>query len=317
MRLERRAVIDVGTNSTKMLVADVAGHEVRPVWEGSKQTRLGQGLYETHRLQPEPLARTTQAVAAFVAQAQEHQATSIRVIATSAARDATNSQELVDLIKHATGLTLEIISGEQEADWAFQGVTTNLALAQEPLLLMEVGGGSLQLILGQGEHKHFLQSYQVGTVRLLQQIPHSDPPQAEELEACRQWLREFLRREVRPRLEPAMDQELRRQNSQSSIRLVGTGGTATILARMEAELDSYDRDRLEAARLSPERLDWHVNHLWSLPLNRRQQIVGLPPNRADVILTGAVIYAAMMREFNFPELRISTRGLRFAAVMQR
>src|SRR5262249_30238141 len=147
--------IDVGTNSIKLLVADVAGRDVRPVCEESKQTRLGQGFYETHRLQAEPIANTARAVTDFSRKAKELKAVSVRVIATSAARDALNPQDLLSAIESAAGLKVEIISGEQEADWAFNGVTTDPALAKQPLLLLDVGGGSTEFILGQGDHKDF------------------------------------------------------------------------------------------------------------------------------------------------------------------
>jgi exopolyphosphatase/guanosine-5'-triphosphate,3'-diphosphate pyrophosphatase len=210
-----------------------------------------------------------------------------------------------------SGLSVEIISGEQEAEWAFQGVTTDPQLAQQPLLLLDVGGGSTEFILGQGNHKHFAQSFPLGTVRLLEKIPHSDPPSARELEECRVWVKKFLCDRVSPELIPA----LRREASPGKVKLVGTGGTTSILARMEAKLDGFDRERIEGARLSLERVRRHVNHLWSLPLAEREKISGLPKKRADVILTGAAIYEAVMEEFGFSELRVSTRGLRFAAVM--
>jgi exopolyphosphatase/guanosine-5'-triphosphate,3'-diphosphate pyrophosphatase len=311
----RRAVIDVGTNSVKLLVADVAGHDIRPVCEESKQTRLGQGFYETHRLQPEPISKTAKAVARFATTARDLHAAVIRVIATSAARDAVNAADLMSAVKAASGLTMEIISGDQEAEWVFQGVTTDPKLAAQPLLLLDVGGGSTEFIIGQGEHKHFRQSFPLGTVRLMEKIPHSDPPRREELAACRAWLKKFFVDEVRPRLEPAMRWETKLYSQNGALQLVGTGGTVSILARMEAGLEDFDRERIEATRLPLERVRWHLGRLWSLPLNERQQIPGLPKKRADVILTGAAIYAGVMEEFQFQELGISTRGLRFAAVM--
>ena len=316
MSHSRRAVIDVGTNSVKLLVADVEGREVHPICEESKQTRLGQGFYETHRLQPEPIAKTAQAVMNFAARARGLNAQQIRVIATSAARDATNRQELVSALETASGLKVEIISGEKEAEWVFQGVTTDPDLAKQPLLLLDVGGGSTELILGQGEHKHFQESFPLGTVRLIEKFPHNDPPTPEELTACRGWLRSFLLKEVKPKLGNELNWEAKVYSSGSGVQLVGTGGTTSILSRMELKLDDFDRGKIEATRLSLERVRWHVEHLWSLPLAERQKIVGLPTKRADVILTGAAIYEAVMDVFGFGELRVSTRGLRFAAVME-
>src|SRR5450755_2296129 len=132
MESVRRAVIDVGTNSIKLLVADVRGRDVQPVHEESRQTRLGKGFYETHRLQPETIAHTAEAVWEFAETAREKNAGSIRVIATSGARDA---------------------------DWAFRGVTTDPELANQPLLLLDVGGGSTEFILGHDEEKSFAHSF--------------------------------------------------------------------------------------------------------------------------------------------------------------
>jgi exopolyphosphatase/guanosine-5'-triphosphate,3'-diphosphate pyrophosphatase len=315
MSTVRRAVIDVGTNSVKLLVAEVDGREVRPLIEESKQTRLGSGFYETHRLQPEAIAKTATAVAKFARNAREHDAASIRVVATSAARDATNPNELLAAIEKASALKVEIISGEQEAEWVFQGVTTDPQLAEKPLLLLDVGGGSTEFILGQGQHKHYRESFPLGTVRLMEKIPPSDPPKMEELAAGRAWVRNFLANNVRPKLEPAMQKEAQ-FSSEKEFQLVGTGGTTSILARMEAGLAEYDRERIEATRLSRERTRWHLLRLWSLPLAERQQIIGLPKKRADVILTGVLIYLEVMEQLGFSELRVSTRGLRFAAVME-
>src|SRR5580692_1803672 len=144
MESVRRAVIDVGTNSIKLLVADVRGRDVQPVHEESKQTRLGKGFYESNRLQPEAIARTAEAVWEFAEVAREKNSKSIRVIATSAARDAVNP--------------------------------TDLELAKTPLLLLDVGGGSTEFILGCGQKKHFAHSFPLGTVRLMEKFPFSDPP---------------------------------------------------------------------------------------------------------------------------------------------
>jgi exopolyphosphatase/guanosine-5'-triphosphate,3'-diphosphate pyrophosphatase len=315
MAVIRRAVIDVGTNSVKLLVADVVGSEIHPICEESKQTRLGQGFYETHRLLPEAIANTAQAVAAFVVQSQSLQAQQLRVIATSAARDAVNAQDLNAAIEREAHQHLEIISGEQEADWAFLGVTTDPTLAHVPLLLLDVGGGSTEFILGCGAQKHFRQSFRLGTVRLLETIPHSDPPTREEFAETRKWVREFIAEKVSPALAPALERETRLQATQTPMLLVGTGGTTTILARMEAKLGTFDRAVIENTRISLERLRWHTEQLWSMPLSRREGVVGLPRKRADVILTGMVIFEAVMEQLGFTELRVSTRGLRFAAVM--
>ena len=313
----RRAVIDVGTNSVKLLVADVDGREVRPISEQSQQTRLGHGFYETNRLQAQAIGASAKAVAGFAAIAREAQAVSIRVIATSAAREAVNRDELTSAIEQASGLKVQVISGEQEAALGFQGVTTDPQLARGALLLMDVGGGSAQFVSGIDGHAQFSHSFPLGSVRLLETLPCSDPPKPAELAACRSWLKDFLNKEVRPRL-----QEGRARYPQHAApcldtpQLVGVGGTASILGCMEAELTSFDRARLEATRLTAARVSWHLERLWSLPLEQRKSIVGLPKNRADIILMGVAIYQAVMEAFGFSDLRISTRGLRFAALLE-
>jgi exopolyphosphatase/guanosine-5'-triphosphate,3'-diphosphate pyrophosphatase len=309
METIRRAVIDVGTNSVKLLVADVCGRDVRPVGEESRQTRLGKGFYETHRLQPDAIARTAEAVAEFEKIARANSAASIRVIATSAARDAVNPTDLTAAIERTSGLKTEIITGAREAEWAFQGAATDTELAEQPLLLLDVGGGSTEFILGHGAKKSFAHSFPLGTVRLMEKFPHSDPPTKSEFNSCRDWLKDFLHGEVRPQLEPALKKE------PGEIKLVGTGGTTSILARMEKKLDRFDREKIERAVLSFEQVVAHRKNLWKLPLAERKEIPGLPKLRADVILTGVLIYEAVMEEFNFKELRVNTRGLRFAAVM--
>ena len=308
----RRAVIDVGTNSVKLLVADVSGRTgLVPVHEESRQTRLGQGFYETHRLQPESIAHTAASVWEFTEIAREKNAESIRIIATSAARDAVNPTDLTTAIERACGLKTEIISGAREAELAFLGVSTDEELAKQPLLLLDVGGGSTEFILGHGKEKTFAHSFPLGTVRLMEKFPHSDPPKAAEFSGCSDWLKKFLHHEVRPQLEPAL------KNEPGEIVLVGTGGTTSLLARVEKRLDRFDREKIESTVLKASAKSPCTDEkLWSLPLAERKAVRGAcPQQRADVILTGVLIYETFKKEFGFNQLRISTRGLRFAAVM--
>lgn len=315
MKAVRRAVIDVGTNSIKLLVAEVGGPDVQPLLEQSKQTRLGQGFYRTHVLQHGPIAQTAQAIADFAAKARDLGAESPLVIATSAVREARNRAELTSAVEQESGLPVRVLSGEEEASYGFKGVSSDARLAQESLMLLDVGGGSTEFILGKHRRMLFGTSFQIGTVRLLEQLQLADPPTAENLNACREWLRRAFAAEVEPQLGPLFRQELSRHAPGEQLLLVGTGGTASILGCMEIPLTSFDRARLEAVRLSRDRLHWHLRHLWSLPGAGRREVIGLPPNRADVILTGTAIFEAVMEHFGFQEMRISTRGLRFGLLL--
>ncbi len=172
---------------------------------------------------------------------------------------------------------------------------TNPKLAREPLLLLEVGGGSTQFILGQTGEIHLRESFSLGAVRLLETLPHRDPPTPAELEDCYAWIRHFLLEVVSPKLTPALRKEVAQHAKHHAVQLVGVGGTATVLARMQQGMNDYDRTCIEAARLSRIQLQRWVARLWSLPLAERKQILGLPPERADVILTGAATYAVAWR----------------------
>jgi exopolyphosphatase/guanosine-5'-triphosphate,3'-diphosphate pyrophosphatase len=309
MPAETRAVIDVGTNSVKLLVADVAGKVVTPLHEGSHQTRLGHGFYETHVLQAGAIDQTAKAVADFVNEAHPWNPTSFKIIATSAARDAVNKDELLRAIESVAGIPVTIISGEQEADWVYKGVTSDPLLANSNLLVMDVGGGSSEFILGAGAERIFAESFPIGSVRLLEKISIGDPPLLTELAECERSVHAILIDEVVPKLRPNMEA------MGNDVQLVGTGGTSTILARIQLKLRSFSREMIEGTFLSREMLKTEMMRLWSVPLETRKQIIGLPANRADVILPGVVIFHQVMEIFGLATLRVSTRGLRFAALM--
>ncbi len=306
---QRRAVIDVGTNSVKLLVADIEGAQVSPVAEESVTTRLGAGFYETKRLGQDAIAKTAAAVARYAAKAGNLGASSVLVIGTSAARDARNATQLAGAILQESGLAIKILTGKEEAEWAFRGVTGDPRLARWPVLALDVGGGSTEFILSEKGLPRFCHSYELGAVRLLEQLRPGDPPGLEAMGRCRVVLREMLDREVAPALEPVLQQY-------PKARLVGMGGTAIVLARMDAKAKDFNREQIEAAILPVGRLRTTLKTLWRLPLARRREIPGLPADRADVILTGTAIYEAIMERFGFTRLRISTRGLRYWALLQ-
>jgi exopolyphosphatase / guanosine-5'-triphosphate,3'-diphosphate pyrophosphatase len=306
----RRALIDVGTNSVKLLVAEIDGPRIRPLLEKSEQTRLGQGFYETHRLQPATIDHTARAVRQFVDEAERSGVSGLRLIATSAARDALNQNELQEAVRRRSGLNLEIISGEQEAEWVYQGVKTDPGLAGKRLLILDVGGGSTEFIVGNHEHHSFRQSFAMGSVRLMEKLRPADPPSPDDLTGCRTWLADYFNREIGPRLEGLLQDPIQR-----NLQLVGTGGTTTILARMQRQMADFDRERIDGTRLSREQVLEFMVHLWSQPLAQRQNIIGLPPDRADIILMGVAIYEAVMAHFQFENIYVSTRGLRFGALL--
>ena len=304
---QRRAAIDIGTNSVKLLVAEYAEGALEPVWEENEQTRLGEGFYAEKRLQPTPIARTVAAVRRMWEAAQRHGATSVRIIATSAVREARNGSQLVDAVREATGLATEVIPGETEADWSHKGVRSNRRFSSQRLLVLDVGGGSTEFIVGEPGRITFRESFELGTVRAFETLRPPADPSPEDLARARRHLGDFLELTVLPEIG---------RHLESPVELaVGVGGTTAILALVEQGSPAFDRNAIESHVFTPESLGRLVDRLWSLPLSLRRTLPGLPPERADVILTGCAIYEAILLKLRLPALGISTRGLRFGALL--
>lgn len=303
----RRAVIDVGTNSVKLLVADV-GSTIRPVLKLSRQTRLGEGAFRAKRLQPEAIERTVAAVADLSAQATRLRAEEIRVLATCATREGMNSNDLVEAIQQAVGLKVEVITGDQEADYVFRGVTSDPDFVEGPVLIVDVGGGSTEWVVGESGVTRLRLSTPIGTARLLELQPPSDPPTSMDLAECRRLVRALLRSEVRPRLQPVLDEFAGR-----GLRLICVGGALKALARLTAGQTRAEPNvpgRLELAQIQVQ-----VERLWTLSAQERRGLAGVKPEKADVILAGSVIYESVLAEFGFTELFVTQRGLRHGALL--
>jgi len=261
MNTERRAVIDIGTNSVKLLVGDVAGPRVDPVFETGIQTRLGRGLYETGRLGSESIQATLAAVRRLLELAAGHGAPSIRLLATSAVREAANGPHLVADIEALAGHCVHVISGETEAALAFQGVRTDARLNRCPQLILEVGGGSTQWILRRTADDHDRGSLALGAVRLFEALRPGDPPSDADRHRCEAQLEECLPRCLGPILAPALTGGAAR-----GVDLVGTGGTSSVLAMIWLEIDVFDRERIESTPLPQGSVRRVHERLWALPI---------------------------------------------------
>lgn len=234
----------------------------------------------------------------------------IRLIATSATRDAQNGNDLVKAIQDHANLRTEVISGEQEAEWVYRGVLSDPTLASHPLLILDVGGGSTEFIVTANGERKFSHSFQLGTVRLLERYLPADPPSADNLAACQRWLDELLEKSIKPMVQPHLP-----PLGNPATLLVGTGGAALILARIHLALPDFTREQMEGLSMTQQEITTIRERLWSLPLAERRKIIGLPPERADVMLMGALIYESVLKHFQISTLRVSTRGLRYAALV--
>ena len=300
----RQAIIDVGSNSVKLLIADVVDGVVTPLIHEGEQTRLGQGVFETGRLSPEAIDATARVVTGFATKAEDMGAADVRVLATSAAREASNGDELVAAIS-VGGLELEIIDGQMEAELVLRGVRSLPDLAEDPLAIIDVGGGSTELVVADDSTLRLQHSFPLGTVRWLEAFPVSDPPTDVERAKLAQALDEFLDEQVTPKL----------GGLPLPGTLIGAGGTSVFLARIFLERSDLAADEIESLRLSLPEVQSLTQRLWKMPLAERRELAGLPANRADVILFGAAIYEVVMMRCGFGELRPTLRGVRYGALL--
>lgn len=310
--MARSAVIDIGTNSVKLLIAEVTSSgEVIPEYETSVQTRLGRGFYVRQELQEEPVRLTAAAVANFAEEAREAGAQRIVVLATSAAREARNQEAFCRQVEAASGLPVRILSGQQEAEWVFLGMAGTPGCRGHRTLILDVGGGSTEFLLGRDHHLEFQASFPLGTVRSLESGPSlGENPGLEGKARAEEQVMGYLQTEVQPQLGSC----LKGAGGELPL-LLATGGTPAILARVFHRTESYDRDLIEETVLSDVELEQLSTMLWTTPLTQRRKLPGMPPERADVILLGAVIFTQTQKLWGLKHLRVSLRGLRFGALM--
>jgi exopolyphosphatase/guanosine-5'-triphosphate,3'-diphosphate pyrophosphatase len=284
----RAGVVDLGTNSTRLLVADVEDGRVEEVERRTEITRLGEGVDARRKLLPLPIARVRNVLSDYRRELERLGAERVLTIATSAVRDAENGEAFLGEIEWSYGFTTRLLTGDEEAGLTLRGVATGQQLV-EGTLVLDVGGGSTELITTAERT-----SLDVGSVRLTERHLHSDPPTRDELEAAARDVRELL-----PDLEPT--------------GAVGVAGTITTLAALE--LGGYDSERVHGHRLTREAVERQLERLASLPLSERRELPGLEPERAPVILGGAVIVREVIDRYGLDGLEVSERDLLHGAAL--
>lgn len=304
----KKAVIDVGTNSVKLLVAQIADHHIIPIRECAIQTRLGNNAFNNKILQNDGIERTVEVIEFFHEYSKTLGANNIVVIGTSAVREAVNRDEIVKKVKEKTGADLRIISGEEEAELAYYGVVFDTSFENAPVLITEVGGGSSQFIIGDKLNLVFRKSYKIGGVRLMNMFPVSDPPTRDEFLKCKA----AVEKEIRENVYPDVCELL--ADYGNSLKFVATGGTITIVGKMKLKMDEYNREKLDGLPIKLEEICGLTEQLWGMTLKERQSLPGLPADRADVILFGLQIFMGIMSVLKLNTVHLSARGLRFGAL---
>jgi exopolyphosphatase/guanosine-5'-triphosphate,3'-diphosphate pyrophosphatase len=285
----RVAVVDLGTNSTRLLVADVDDGRVEEVARRTEITRLGEGVDERGKLLPLPIARVRNVLADYRRELEELGAERTLAVGTSAIRDAENGEAFLGEIEWSYGFKTRLLSGEEEAELTLRGVAGGRELGPGTLVL-DVGGGSTELIVD-----GFRTSLDLGSVRLTERFLHSDPPTREELDAAARAVRDEL-----PDLEPT--------------QATGVAGTITTLAALE--LGEYDPERIHGYRISRGAVEAQLERLASLPLAERRELSGLETERAPVIVAGAVIVREVLDGYGLEALEVSERDILHGAALE-
>jgi len=295
--MTRVAVVDIGTNSTRLLVAEVDGG-VRELGRDSIVTRLGEGVDATGRLGDAPQQRVFAALDRYAAVIRAHGAEQRTAVMTSAVRDAANGAEFAATVRERYGLAGRTLSGDEEARLTFLGATAARDRADAtPLLVIDIGGGSTELVVGAGSEVEFHASIQTGVVRHTERHIHHDPPAAGELQA--------LAAEARASIEAAVPAA----TLQRARAAVAVGGTATSCAAIDLALDPYDPARVEGHVIARDRLEAIGGALAAIPLAERRQITGLHPDRAPTIVAGVVILLEALGGFGLDAVEISEHDI--------
>ena len=290
--MTRVAAIDIGTNSVRLLVADIEGDALKTIDRRTQITRLGQGVNQTRRLDPEAIKRTVAVISEYAQAIKHHGVTRVRATATSASRDATNRDDFFDPVEQLLGVRPELLSGEEEAGLEFVGATTGLT-EPSPYLVVDVGGGSTEFIVGTSVPDGLI-SVDVGCVRLTEQVLHSDPPSAEELSVAVGIVRDHL---------ADVDREV--AGAGAAKTLIGTAGTVWTLGAIELGVDTSESERIHHFRLTREAAEEIFRTLATEPIEQRRHNPGLEPGRVDVIVGGAIVVVSVLRHFGFDSLLVS------------
>ncbi|MFO7281682.1 MAG: Ppx/GppA phosphatase family protein [Thermoanaerobacterales bacterium] len=287
------ASLDLGTNSTRVLVARSVGGRLETLDRRNTITRLGQGVGATGRLGDEAVERTLACLRSYREVLDAHGVEQLRAAATSAARDAANREAFFDAVEDVVGVRPELLSGEEEGHLSFVGATGELDPSLGPFLVVDIGGGSTEFIVGH-EDVEGVMSVDVGCVRLTERFLEHDPPLPEELSACISYTDAFL------------DDVVREVPAVTGARtLVGLAGTVTTVAAVEIGLETYDRDRIHHFRLTRDAAEDVFRTLATEALADRVHNPGLEPARADVIVGGCCVLVAVFRRFGFDEMIVS------------
>ena len=292
----RVAGIDCGTNSIRLLIADVDRTGLTDVVREMRIVRLGQGVDRTGRLAPEALERTRGALVDYAATIREHAAERVRMVATSATRDAANREEFTEMVRAELGVDPEVITGQQEAALTFSGAASALAEPAGPLLVVDIGGGSTELVRGvDGTIR--AHSMDVGCVRMTERHLRDDPPSADQIAATIADVRAAI---ADARRDVPLD---------GDITFVGVAGTVTTVAAIALGLDRYDPDVIHGSKISAEQIAEVTERLLHMTHAERAALPVMHPGRVDIIGGGALVLRTLVEQTGVAEVVASEHDI--------
>jgi exopolyphosphatase/guanosine-5'-triphosphate,3'-diphosphate pyrophosphatase len=293
----------MGTNSTRLLVADVDDGRVEEIERRSTVTRLGRGVDTTEQLATEAIEDVANAVGDYIAVYEPLEPEAVSVLATSAVRDAGNSGAFIAELRERFAINASILTGSEEARLTYLGAVAGRPAA-DGTLVVDIGGGSTEVVVGSGREMTFHASLQVGTVRHTERHIRNDPPTGSELEA----LAEDVRRAIFAELAAADFFDIRTG--------IAVAGTPTSLAAIEQELDPYDPERVHGFVLSLDAIQHMYSMLSGKSLEERLNVTGLHPGRAPTIVAGVVILIQAMRAFGLQQIEVSEHDILHGAALE-
>ncbi|HET6848830.1 MAG TPA: Ppx/GppA phosphatase family protein [Gaiellales bacterium] len=292
----RLAALDIGSNSTRLLVADADCERLEEVERLLTITRLGDGVDASGRLAEDAMQRVARCVGRYAERASELGAERPLAVATSAVRDAANGRDFLARLERDHGVRTRLLAGEDEARLTLRGVASGRAM-EGPVVVCDIGGGSTELIAGTGDDVRFAISLDMGCVRLSERHLRDDPPTAEQVEAVREEVTKLLPDDVPPG------------------DLIGVAGTITTLATIDLDLEEEVPELVDGHVLEQPTVEAELARLAGLPLEQRRSVRGLMPERAPTIVAGAAILAQLMAELEVQRLSVSERDILHGAAL--
>jgi exopolyphosphatase / guanosine-5'-triphosphate,3'-diphosphate pyrophosphatase len=302
----RVAVVDIGTNSTRLLVAEVdpADGSVRELERRSQVTRLGHGVDGTGALEDASVERTWRVLEEYRAAIDEHRCEANLAVLTSAVRDASNGGDFAERVRTDLSLDAKILSGDEEAQLTFLGAMSGRPAAEEPTVVIDIGGGSTEFVIGTGRTAGFHVSTPVGVVRMTERHIDTDPPTREQLQA--------LAEDTRAVFLAAIPEDERRPVR----RGIAVAGTATSAASIEQELDPYDPARVHGYKLLLATVELLLARLADMTEQERREVVGLHPDRAPTIVAGMVLLSQAMIVMGLEQVEVSEHDILYGGALR-